>query len=104
MKDVPSSRAGNEPSRARLGSVRLGGEKARAWLGSPVRRATRIGSARLGYGSRAGSSWLASLSAHHTYQLTGINRNTKQVYKICMTGECIIKGNSFDKNTSSQAI
>jgi hypothetical protein len=26
-----------------------------------------------------------------------MNRNTKQVYKISMTGDYIIKGNSFDK-------
>jgi hypothetical protein len=51
--------------------VRLGGEKARAWLGSPVQRAAKIGSARLGYDSRAGSSWLASLWAYSYWALGG---------------------------------
>jgi hypothetical protein len=46
------ARARNEPSQARLGSVWLGGETARAWLGSPVRRATKIGSARVWLTSR----------------------------------------------------
>lgn len=50
---MEEARAGNEPSQARLGSVQLGGGKARAWLGSLVQRAAKIGSTRLGYGSRA---------------------------------------------------
>ena len=55
-------RAGNEPSRARLGSPRLGHLARRAWLGSVISRAVERDTAWLVIGSRAGSSQLASHS------------------------------------------
>jgi hypothetical protein len=66
----------------------LGLETSRAWLGSPVHQATKIGSARLGSGSRAGTSWLASLFRLRSHQLSGaerMNGNTIQVYELYMT-------------------
>jgi hypothetical protein len=53
-------RAGNEPSRARLGSARCSSVADRARLGSAISRAEEPGSARLEGGSRAGSARLAS--------------------------------------------
>jgi hypothetical protein len=54
------TRAGNEPSRARLGSARCGSVPERARLGSSISRDGERGSARLDLGSRAGSARLAS--------------------------------------------
>ena len=63
-----SSRAGNEPSRARLGSARCGSAHERA----------EPGSARLVSGSRAGSSRLASC---RTWTAT---QRSSHIYIICI--------------------